>query len=198
MFNGSINKNMLIKRAGNYIKVSLLVVLAATVLLTGCSDSKKDDGEEDTKMEESDTKEEKKNKHVVGEGIDIDDITDFYWTYSTSTDPPDFQRYYFYVEDGKHMFHHETREGDVWPLTEEYITVSGTFELDDDRWEEFYDLIKGGRVREKDDDPSADGDSTYMYMYWKGDKEKYREYVFESYAKEKRFEEFCIELVDSE
>ena len=32
----------------------------------------------------------------------------------------------FYVEEGKHFFYHETREGGGWPQTEEDITASGT------------------------------------------------------------------------
>ena len=37
---------------------------------------------------------------TVGRDIKIDDITEFYYTYSSSTNPPDYQRYRFYVEDG--------------------------------------------------------------------------------------------------
>ena len=48
-------------------------------------------------------------KKTVGKDILSDDITDFYYTYDTSTYPPEFQRYRFYAEDGRYYFYHETK-----------------------------------------------------------------------------------------
>ena len=73
-------------------------------------------------------------ERIVGADIADEDIADFYYTYSTSTDPPFYQRYRFYVEDGKKLFYHETREGGGWPQTEENITLSGTVELTEADW----------------------------------------------------------------
>lgn len=38
---------------------------------------------------------------IVGNSIPFEGITDFYYTYDASTAPPHYQRYRFYVEDGK-------------------------------------------------------------------------------------------------
>ena len=70
---------------------------------------------------------------TVGSDIPFEDITDFYYTYDASTAPPHYQRYRLYVEDGKHYFYHETREGGGWPQTEEEITCSGTVELTEEQ-----------------------------------------------------------------
>ena len=37
---------------------------------------------------------------VVGKNIALDEITDFYFTRASSTFPPDYQAYRFYIEDG--------------------------------------------------------------------------------------------------
>ena len=66
---------------------------------------------------------------TVGTDVKMPDITEFYFTYSSSTYPPEFQRYRFLVKNGAHLFHHEKREGNHWPLTEKDITVTGTKEL---------------------------------------------------------------------
>lgn len=183
------------KKAGSLAKMSLLVILATSLLFTGCSDSKKDDDKEDTEKVETQKEETKKNRFIVGKGIKEDDIDHFYLTYDSSTDPPYFQRYVLYVEDGKHMFHHEKREGDVWPLTEEYITVEGTFELSDDEWNKCFELLKGGKVEKRPDDVTDGGDSgPFLYLYWSGDKDKYQVFSFESYKKQKAYEELCVEL----
>ena len=39
------------------------------------------------------------NKKYVGKNISNDDIQEFYYTYSTSTFPPEYQRYHFYKEN---------------------------------------------------------------------------------------------------
>ena len=65
---------------------------------------------------------------VVGATVKQKDVTEFYYTLSSSTNPPRFQRYRFYTAEGKYYFYHEKREGDHWPLREEDVTVSGTKE----------------------------------------------------------------------
>lgn len=135
-----------------------------------------------------------KKEKTAGKDFLLSDITEFYYTVSTSTDPPHYQRYRFYTEDGKHMFYHETREGGGWPQTEKDITASGTVTLTDDQWQRFLDLIKGGTVRKREESLD-DGDSgPWLYLYWNGDKSKYQEYSFPSYGDLLAFEEFCFVL----
>ncbi|MBR4421912.1 MAG: hypothetical protein IKS69_05215, partial [Erysipelotrichaceae bacterium] len=38
----------------------------------------------------------RKMKYSVGKDIGIEDVTDFYYTYSSSAFPPEYQRYRFY------------------------------------------------------------------------------------------------------
>ena len=45
---------------------------------------------------------------TVGSDVPFERITDFYYTYDASTNPPFFQRYRLYVEDGAYFFYHET------------------------------------------------------------------------------------------
>lgn len=135
-----------------------------------------------------------KKEMIVGKDIKKEDITEFYDTYSTSTFPPEYQRYYFYVKDGKPYFYHEKREGEVWPLTEEYATEKGTKELTQEEWDTFYSLISNGVVKEREESVTSGDSGPWFYLYWKNDKGKYQEYSFETYAKEKEFEQFCIEL----
>ena len=70
---------------------------------------------------------------VVGEDIQIGDITEFYYTYENINYNAFYQRYRFYTEDGKHLFFHETRErkDDYGPATEKDTTLTGTAELTD-------------------------------------------------------------------
>ena len=89
---------------------------------------------------------------IVGTDIAKRDIVDFCYTYSTSTAVPFYQRYRFYLEDGKKFFTHETREGGGWPQTEEDITFSGTIELTEADWAAFFACISEGEVRQRSDD----------------------------------------------
>ena len=63
---------------------------------------------------------------TVGEDIAPEDITDFYYTYSTSVYPPEYLRYRFWRENGEKWFYHESRHGGGWPQTEDDIVSSGT------------------------------------------------------------------------
>lgn len=138
-----------------------------------------------------------KSEYKVGEDIAITEVKDFYHTVSASTNPPEFQRYRFTSKDGKHYFYHEKREGDVWPLTEKHITVSGTIELSDKEWNEFFDYIKGGKVTKRVDDPRGGGRGPWLYLYWTKDKDKYQVFKFEKYAKQKGFEDLCLKLKET-
>ena len=135
---------------------------------------------------------------VVGKKIKAEDITEFYFTKGSSAFPPDFQRYKFYVEDGKRYFYHETREGKTFPLTEEYITVHGTMELTDEDWDTFIDYLAQGTVKARDEDLGDGDDGPWLYLYWNGDKGKYQEFSFNSWGLEREFEQFCIELKEKQ
>ena len=75
-------------------KLPAVIIPAAMVwLLSGCTGSGLFSG---------------KREKTVGKDIAIDDITEFYWTYATSTFPPEYQRYYFSAKDGMFRFYHET------------------------------------------------------------------------------------------
>lgn len=130
----------------------------------------------------------------VGKDIKIGDITELYYTYATSTFPPDYQRYYFYVKDGKTYFYHEKREGEAFPLTEEYITVSGTVELTEEQWAEFFGYLEGGSVTKRTESTTTGDSGPWLYLYWKNDKGKIQKFEFDSYGKLKEFEDFCISL----
>ena len=45
-----------------------------------------------------------RGEKLVGTDVKLESVTEFYYTYSTSTDPPHYQRYRFYTEDGKRFF----------------------------------------------------------------------------------------------
>ena len=129
---------------------------------------------------------------IVTTENDIDPMfegfTDFYYTYDTSTQPPHYQRYRFYVEDGEYFFYHETREGGDWPQTEEDITASGTVKMSEEGWKTFISCLEGGTIKEpeiSDEDGDA-GPWTYIY---RGNGQE--EYEFPSYAARLAFEEYC-------
>lgn len=132
--------------------------------------------------------------YVVGKNIESNDISEFYYTISSSTNPPEYQRYLFSMEDGKYMFFHETREGDHWPLTEEDATVSGKFEISEEDWNEFVSCITGGTVVARTNNPAGGGRGPYLYLYWTKDKGKYQEFSFASYDALLRFESLCVRL----
>ena len=132
---------------------------------------------------------------IVGRDIEQEDITEFYYTVSTSTCPAFYQRYRFYVEDGKYRMFHETRKGEAWPLTEKYTTRKGTVKLSEEQWNAFYDYLKDGRVTARSENLN-DGDSgPSMYLYWPGDRGDYQEFAFSEYGMRIGFEEFCESLI---
>ena len=127
----------------------------------------------------------------------MEDITDFYYTEENINYDAFYQRYRFYVEDGKYYFFHETRErkDDYGPCTEEDTTLTGTIELTEDQWSGFAGLVEGGKVRSREESADAGGSGPWLYLYWKDDKGKYQQFSFASYAKEKEFTEFCLSLI---
>lgn len=131
------------------------------------------------------------NEKTVGTDVAYGDITDFYYTYDASTYPPEYQRYRFYVEDGKKLFYHETREGDDWPQTEEDITVSGTVDLKEEEWAAFCSFIEGGTVRKREESLESGDSGPWLYLYWNGDQGEFQEFSFASWEDQADFESFC-------
>lgn len=131
---------------------------------------------------------------IVGKSISESDFKEFYYTYSKTVNPPEFQRYRIYIDNGRKMFYHEKREGDSVFLTEEDITVSGEKELTAAQWDEFWQLISGGTVKNRTEDVSTGSSAPWLYLYWNGDKNKCQEFTFEDLEKEVEFEVFCMEL----
>ena len=138
-----------------------------------------------------------KSELTVGNDIVSEDVSEFYYTYSTSTYPPEYQRYYFYTENGKHMFYHEQREGKTWPLTEEHITVSGRMELSDSEWAQFFGYLQGGKVKKREKYSCSGSSGPWMYLYRQNDRSKYQQFYFASYDKQVSFEDFCLKLKEA-
>ena len=138
-----------------------------------------------------------KTTKVVGKDIKFDDINDFYFTYSSSTNPPEFQRYRFYKEDDRYYYYHETREGDHWPLTEADITVSGIKELSKEETDRFFEYLKNGTVKAREESTDSGDSGPWMYLYWKNDKGKYQEFSFASYDIQRAYENYCISLKEN-
>ena len=137
-----------------------------------------------------------KSKYIVGKDIRIDDLTEFYYTYSNINYNAFYQRYHFYVEDGKHLFFHETREreNDYGPATEKDTTLTGTFELTDEEWTAFFDLLKDGTVRNRSEHTESGDSGPWMYLYWKKDRSKIQEFEFASYQIQQSFKSYCEDL----
>ena len=133
-------------------------------------------------------------KFVVGKDISNKDINEFYYTYSTSTDPAVYQRYHFYKENDQYYFFHEYREGSAFPLTEQYTKESGKVLLDNDKIDKFFKFIENGVVTKRKENTDSGSSGPWLYIYWKNDKGKYQVFDFESYSKLKEFEEFCVSL----
>lgn len=131
---------------------------------------------------------------TVGKAIKEADFYEFYFTYSSTVNPPEFQRYRFFTENGKKIFYHEKREGDKVFLTEEDITVSGETELTADEWSEFWSYLSGGTVKNRSTSTASGGAGPWLYLYWNGDNNKCQEFTFADFEKEAEFEEFCLKL----
>ena len=137
-----------------------------------------------------------KKEYVVGKDIKADDITEFYDTYYNMNFNALYQRYYFYVKDGKHYFYHEKRErkNDYCPLDEKDITESGTIELSDEEWDTFFEYIKDGTVIAREESADTGDSGPWYYLYWNKDKGNIQQFSFVSYEKKNEFEQFCRSL----
>ena len=163
----------------------LLAVIAAVLYLIGVIGGEKDPAPAPSKAE-----------LTVGTDIVIGEVTEFFYTLSASTYPPHYRRYRFYRENGGAFFYHEKREGDHWPLREEDVTVSGTRELTEAEWSAFFDLIRDGIVKKREEH-LEDGDAgPWLYLYWKGDRSEWQEYSFPSRKALSAFEDFCAALAE--
>ena len=132
----------------------------------------------------------------VGTEIPFDAVSDFYYTYASSTFPPEYQRYRFYRESGKCFFYHETREGAHWPLGEEDATLTGTLELSQAEWDAFCSLLRDGAARVRQEHLESGDAGPWLYIYWTGGEKEGREFTFASGAPFD-FEEFCEKLRES-
>ena len=131
---------------------------------------------------------------TVGTDISMSDVTDFYYSLDTSTDPPHYQRYRFYAEQRQYWFYHETREGGGWPQTEKDITASGSRQLSAEEWAEFFDCIKNGTVKNREEHLDDGDEGPWLFLYWKGDRGTCQEFSFASLAARIAFEAFCVRL----
>ena len=131
---------------------------------------------------------------VVGQDIAMDEITDFYYTVDSSTNPPKYQRYRFFSQEGKKQFLHEKREGTHWPLSEEDVTVSGTRELTDEEWLSFLSCVSGGTVKKRGNSADSGDSGPWLYLYWNGDRSEFQEFTFKSAERRQSFERLCEEL----
>lgn len=139
-----------------------------------------------------------KKERVVGTDIKVEAIQEFYYTISSSTNPPEFQRYRIKLEKGQASFYHEKREGDHWPLRESDITVHGTVALTAEQLNSFLATLNQGIVTKRVETPAGGGRGPYLYLYWQGDEGKYQVFTFADYSKRQAFEKLCLELKQNE
>jgi len=138
------------------------------------------------------------NGKTVGRDVTEENFKEFYYTYSKTVNPPIFQRYRFYMEDGKPMFYHEKREGEKVFLTEEDITVCGTMELTEEEWNTFWGYMCSGTVKNREENNKSGGSGPWLYLYWDGDNEKCQQFSFNEEGTDLDFEEFCIGLKEKQ
>lgn len=131
---------------------------------------------------------------IVGKEILSSDINEFFYTYSSSANPPEYLRYHFYKEDNSFFIYHEKRKADHWPLTENDITESDTVNLTIDEWNKLLSLLNGGKVEKRKQSTDSGSSGPWLYIYWKNDKGKYQEFSFIDYSKLTEFEKFCSSL----
>lgn len=134
---------------------------------------------------------------IVGKDIKIEDVNDFYYTYSHINFNPVYQRYRFYVENNKYMFFHDKREkkNEYGYLTEKDSVRNGTFEISKQDFETFFDFLKEGTVIKRQESTTTGDSGPWMYLYWKNDKGKIQEFSFKSYDTKERFVNYCEKLI---
>ncbi|MBQ6019603.1 MAG: hypothetical protein IJL26_05415 [Clostridia bacterium] len=139
-----------------------------------------------------------KPEKVVGDDIQAEDITEFVYTFENINYNAKYRRYRFFTEDGKYLFFHETRErpDEYGPTTPEDTTASGTVELTGEEWDSFFETLRGGTVRKRKDGTETGGYGPWTYLYWKNDKNKYRQFEFRDPSARFAFEALCVSLAE--
>lgn len=139
----------------------------------------------------------RKTEMIVGKDIKAEQISQFYYTYSNINYNAEYQRYRFYIEEGKNKFFHETRQnpGGYGFLTEDNTTRIGDYEINKQEWDSFIELISEGRVEKRTEKTESGDSGPWMYIYWDKDKDKYQEYYFDTYDKQLKFVEYCESLI---
>lgn len=170
------------------ILIIVLAVMAAGILI-GCAAASKP-----AKVNDPDDKGE---IMVVGKDIIEEDINEFYYTIENINYDAYYLRYKLYNEDGKHMFFFEERKrpDDYGPTTEEDTVAKCEFDLSDKEWSRFYEIISGGEVTARGDDPETGDEGPWTYLYWTGDEGDIQQYSFESEKKMAAFKKLCERLV---
>ena len=135
-----------------------------------------------------------KKEFVVGKDIEKEEINEFYYTYATTTNPPEYLRYHFFIHEDKYKLFYELRKGDHLPLLEKDAVESKVIELSDDEWTSLYNYLENGIVTKRKEDTET-GNSLSLFLYWKDDGSKYQEYNFENGNTRIQFEEFCASLI---
>ena len=137
----------------------------------------------------------KDRQRTVGTDIPAAEITEFYCTTATSTNPAYWRQYRFYMEGEQWWFFHETRQGSHWPLTgADTVTVCGARKLSQQEYEQFAESISGGSVTKRTENADSGSRGPWLYLYWKGDKGKYQQFAFADYTAQQNFEQLCAEL----
>ncbi len=158
------------------IGAACAVAAAAAVLLTACG------------------KEGNSKALTVGKDIAFSDITDFYYTYDSSVNPPEFLRYRFSASQGSYRFYYETRGGDHWPLTESDVTESVVRDLSQEEWTAFLETVSGGTVTKRQEQTETGSAGPWLFVYWNGDGGERQVFSFESRDKQAAFQALCTEL----
>ena len=132
--------------------------------------------------------------------ITMDGFKEFYYTYDNINYNAFYQRYYFYVKDGKHMFFHDRREvkDDYGPAEEKDRTRFGEFELTEKEWEQFAAFLQKGIANDRSDKVIDGDDGPWMFLYRENYDPAGQEFRFDSYDTQKEFEKFCDKLADSD
>ena len=136
----------------------------------------------------------KNRKMSVGTDIACNDISEFVYTHASTAFPPQWQRYRFYAENDKLYFYCEKREGNHLPLTETDITESGSTELSPSQTDQLYGYLQAGTVTKRSDSTESGSSGPWMYLDWKGDKDIYQQFSFDSCGTQTDFEQFCQQL----
>ena len=79
-------------------------------------------------------------------------------------------------------------------MRESDITVAGSLQLSDAQWSNFIDLLKNGKAEKRKEHLEDGGRGPWLFLYWKGDKDKNQEFTFASWEAKTAFEEFCVAL----